>query len=162
MPSSDSNPPLEIRRYRPGDAEAVWDLHNRALYAAGSHPGSGQWDEDVRHIQREYLNPGGEFLVGLLDGALVAMGGYQPAPDRQNVALVRRMRVDPSCQRHGFGRAIYSELERRARQVGIELFRLDTTTRQRPAQKFYESQGFQPVGTDRFGRFDLIIYEKRL
>ena len=54
---------LKIRRYQDADREAVWALHNTALLGVGAHPGSGEWDADLRDIPGEYFDRGGEFIV---------------------------------------------------------------------------------------------------
>ncbi|MFB6222712.1 MAG: hypothetical protein ABEH86_03440 [Haloarcula sp.] len=64
---------LSLRRYLPADADAVWDLHERALRDAGGY------DETFAHR----------------DGVLVTMGAFQPHADDPDEMVVRRMRVDP-------------------------------------------------------------------
>lgn len=149
---------LSIRRYIPSDADAVWHLHNLALDAVGAHGGNGPWDDDMRRIGEEYLDSGGEFLVGELDGRIVAMGALRPTGDRR--AEVKRMRVHPDHQRRGHGSAILSALEQRAGQLGFRQLHLETTTRQPAAQAFYESHGFRRSGTSRLGPFELVPYTK--
>ena len=60
--------PLRIRRYEPRDKRAVRRLHDDALNEVGAHLGSGPWDDDLDEIESVYLDQGGEFLVGVLDG----------------------------------------------------------------------------------------------
>jgi hypothetical protein len=67
---------LEIRRYQDADKPAVWELHRRALEATGAYF-PGKWNDDLSDIQNHYLNNGGEFLVGILDGKIVCMGRLQ-------------------------------------------------------------------------------------
>ena len=55
---------LQIRRYGPEDHDAIWNLHNVALWQVGAHAGNGPWDDDLHNIEEAYLNKGGEFLVG--------------------------------------------------------------------------------------------------
>lgn len=89
--NSDSNPemdsewqgPLLIRRYHAADHDAVWDLHNLALLAVDAHLAvNGPWDEDLHHIEEVYLARRGEFLVGLVDGRIVAMGALRQIDER--------------------------------------------------------------------------------
>ena len=76
-------PPLHIRRYREADHDAVWALHNLALHQVGAHAGNGPWDDDLHHVPAEYLDSGGEFLVGVVDARIVAMGALKRlGPDR--------------------------------------------------------------------------------
>lgn len=68
---------LKVRRYRTADHDAVWQLHNESLLATGAHGGNGPWDDDLHQIEEVYLAPGGEFLVGLHQGRIVAMGALR-------------------------------------------------------------------------------------
>jgi hypothetical protein len=84
---------LSIRRYRGEDRYDVWKLHNVALNHVGAHAGNGAWDDDLHAVDAVYLDAAGEFLVGLLDGDLVAMGALRRSgPGR---AEIKRMRVHP-------------------------------------------------------------------
>jgi GNAT superfamily N-acetyltransferase len=151
---------FEIRRYRPSDHDAVWALHNLALNQVNAHGGNGPWDDDLHQVEHVYLLDGGEFLVGTAAGQVVAMGALKRIDGR--CAEVKRMRVHPGWQRRGLGSAILRALEARARELGYAVLRLDTTTRQPAAQAFYARSGYARVGTDRYGEFDLILYEKTL
>ncbi len=151
---------LVIRRYREADRRAVWDLHNAALDAVGAHAGNGPWDDDLHDIRGEYLASGGEFLVGELDGRVVAMGALWPSG--RGRAEITRMRVHPDFWRRGFGRQILARLEQRARERGYRRLHLQTTTVQTAARLFYEGCGYAEVRRFREGRFDVIEYEKRL
>jgi ribosomal protein S18 acetylase RimI-like enzyme len=151
---------LHIRRYRPQDHDAVWSLHNLALHAVGAHGGNGPWDDDVHHVCEAYLQAGGEFLVGTLNGRIVAMGGMRRvSADR---AEITRMRVQPDCQRRGFGRAILARLLARARELGFRQLFLDTTVGQVAAQELYRSSGFVEAGRRKYAGFDVIRFEKDL
>jgi Acetyltransferase (GNAT) family len=98
---------IQIRRYGEGDEEAVWTLHNVALHTVGAHLGNGPWDDDLRSVRTVYLETGGEFLVGELDGEIVAMGALRRVG--ADVAELKRMRVHPSQQRRGHGELILME-----------------------------------------------------
>jgi len=151
---------FEVRRYQQADHGAVWDLHNLALNQVGAHAGNGPWDDDWHHIEAIYLHDHGEFLVGTLDGQVVAMGALKRVDPE--IAEIKRMRVHPAFQRRGFGRAILQTLERRATELGYHILRLDTTTRQEAAQAFYTQNGYRQVGRGRYGAFELFLYEKLL
>jgi len=149
---------LEVRRYRPADHGAIWDLHNLALSQVGAHAGNGPWDDDLHHIEAVYLHDHGEFLVGTLDGQIVAMGALRRIDPE--IAEIKRMRVHPAFQRRGYGGAILRMLEQRAAELGYHTLRLDTTTRQEGAQAFYAQNGYRQVGRGRYGAFELVLYEK--
>lgn len=84
---------MEIRRYQPTDLAAVWALHVIALEHAGAYAEHGPWDDDLHHIEAVYLHNRGEFLVGIEDGRLAAMGAIRYTDDER--AEVKRMRVQP-------------------------------------------------------------------
>jgi ribosomal protein S18 acetylase RimI-like enzyme len=151
---------LELRSFRDDDAEAVWRLHDLALDRARAHGGRGPWENDLRDIRATYLDAGGDFLVGLLDDELVAMGGLVRTSPGE--AEIKRMRVHPDVQRRGFGRLLLERLEERARALGCRTIRLDTTDRQTAARRLYESAGYQETGRRQTARFLFIDYAKTL
>jgi ribosomal protein S18 acetylase RimI-like enzyme len=107
-----------------------------------------------------YLDAGGAFVVGLLDGELVAMGALLPSGPAR--AEVKRMRVHPRAQGRGYGGAILTELERAARELGFTELHLETTAGQIAAQALYRSRGYTETGRGRHGEFELILFEKLL
>jgi ribosomal protein S18 acetylase RimI-like enzyme len=178
---------LRIRRYEADDADAVWELHERAMADAGTDPSAIPGTDDVRRVEEAYLAVGGEFLVGVLPGAdgpapgsgdepalsveddaLVAMGGFLPTEagheDERSVpgaAELHRMRVAPAHQRRGYGRRLLDGLESRAREAGFERL-LATARRQRSAVRFYAGEGYARTGTSTYGEYELVHFEKRL
>jgi ribosomal protein S18 acetylase RimI-like enzyme len=152
---------LELRWYEEGDAASVWRLHDQGLHQMGVHAGDGPWDDDLQSVGATYLSDGGEFVVGVLAGEVVAMGALRRVS--ATLAEVKRMRVDARFQRRGFGRAVLGRLEARAREREYRTLRLDTTVRQVPAQELYRGEGYVEVerGRDHTGEA-MIFFEKRL
>jgi GNAT superfamily N-acetyltransferase len=148
-----------IRRYEPSDHQEACALHEVALRAVNAFVEEAS-DDDLQHIEDVYLARGGEFLVGVLDGRIVAMGTLRRSSGDR--AEIRRMRVHPDYQRRGFGQAILSALERRARELGYTTLHLDTTTVQKAAEHLYTKNGYIEVGRGHAHGFDLVFYEKRL
>ena len=150
---------LEIRRYQDANNPAVWELHHLALGPTGAYY-PGKWNDDLHDIQNHYLNNGGEFLVGILDGKIVCMGAFRRKSD--TLAEIKRMRVLPEYQRRGFGQIILNQLEEKASQLGYTELCLDTTTLQIAAQKMYEKNGFTATGRGQVPPFEVIFYHKSL
>ena len=149
---------MHIRRYEPGDKRAVRRLHDEALNEVGAHLGAGPWDDDLDDIEGVYLESGGEFLVGDLEGEVVAMGAIRRiSPD---AAEVKRMRVRPGLQGRGYGQAMLDALHRRAVGLGYSTLHLDTTVQQRVARRLYLKNGYREVGRGRIGPFWCIFYER--
>ena len=151
---------LHIRRYEPEDKRAVRRLHDDALNEVGAHLGSGPWDDDLDEIESVYLDSGGEFLVGVLDGNIVAMGALMRISPQK--AELKRMRVRPGLQRRGYGQTMLDVLHRRAAELGYSTLRLDTTVQQRAAQSLYLKNGYRESGRGVIGGFDCIYYERKI
>ena len=149
---------LHVRRYEPRDKDAVRRLHDDALNEVGAHLGSGPWDEDLDEIEDFYLKSGGEFLVGLLDEEVVAMGALRRISPE--TAELKRMRVRPDLQGRGYGQSLLDALHRRAAELGYFTLRLDTTVQQRVAQRLYLKNGYREARRGSIGTFECIFYER--
>lgn len=150
---------ISIRRYEPADRGAVRRLHDAALNDVGAHLGNGPWDADLDAIESVYPRDGGEFLVGTLEGQIVAMGALRRDPDGR--ARITRMRVSPNLQGRGVGQALLDALHRRAAELGYETLRLDTTVQQTAARRLYEKNGYRETGGGTVGPFECLYYERR-
>ena len=150
---------IAFRRYEPGDREAVRNLHDAALNDVGAHLGTGPWDADLDAIESVYLREGGEFLVGVLGGEVVAMGALRRDPDGR--AWITRMRVSPHFQGQGIGQTLLDRLHRRAEKLGYTILYLDTTVGQVAARRLYEKNGYRETGRGRAGPFECLFYERK-
>ena len=177
-------PELRLRRCRPGDVEAILELDEWALGEAGTDPADVPGSGDMEGLPESYREAGGEFVVGTLpalanddesrlpeleDGRLVAAGGFRPTDAgyederaAENAAELHRMRVAPTHQGRGNGRALLSELERRALAAGFRLLLATTAVRQRSAVEFYPAAGYRKVGRSTYGDYDLVHFEKEI
>ena len=151
--------PVTVRRYGPADREAVRRLHDEALNAVGAHLGPGEWDRDLDAIESVYLQSGGEFLVGELEGRIVAMGALRRDPEGR--AWITRMRVAPDLQGRGIGQTLLNRLHSRAAELGYDTLYLNTTVQQVAAQRLYESTGYRRVGQGTVGPFRCLFYERK-
>ena len=147
-----------IRRYEPADREAVRQLHDDALNDAGAHLGDGPWDKDLDDVETVYLKNGGEFLVGVLEEKIVAMGALRRDPEGR--AWITRMRVSPGLQGRGIGQRLLDDLHHRATELGYDRLHLDTTVQQGAARRLYERNGYVEVGRGTVGPFCCIYYER--
>ncbi|SDM16571.1 Ribosomal protein S18 acetylase RimI [Halogranum gelatinilyticum] len=144
---------LTLRRYREDDAERVRELHETAMRELEAFVDDLP-DVDLNDVHGSYVEPGGDFLVGEVDGEVVAMGAFRPVKGYLTdllselppaTAEVKRMRVDPAWQGQGFGGQLLTALEERARERGFTHLVLDTTAAMEAAQGLYESHGFELV-----------------
>lgn len=136
---------LLIRRYRhPEEFEPVLELHRVGLAQVGLRPGDGiYYESDLFRMEELYLGDGGEFLVGIREERLVAMGGLRRYAENPAVGEMVRLRVHPRLQQHGYGSAMVLALEERAVEMGYTELRADTTAFQRPALRMYARFGWR-------------------
>jgi GNAT superfamily N-acetyltransferase len=151
---------MQIRRYQNSDHQQVLRLHKVALAAVGADAGPGPWDDDLDQIEQTYLTAGGEFLVGLLDDHVAAMGALRPVDEQ--TAELKRMRVSPELQRQGLGRRILHALEARARELGYTVIVLDTTDRQAGAIALYQHEGYLETGRGELAGLPTLFFRKTL
>lgn len=114
-------------------------------------------------MEAAYLDAGGEFRVGVRDGAPATAGGPGGG---EAVCEPRRTRVASGFQGRSFGtRALHSlavlhSLEGEAREGCFRRAVPNTAIRQGPA--FYRVRGSDEVGRERSNGFELVNSEKEL
>jgi GNAT superfamily N-acetyltransferase len=153
---------LTIRRYEPGDRDAVWLLHREGVmqttpqYSAAL-PG---YEDDLADIERTYLGEGCNFWVVEGAGGLIGMTAIMRID--AETARLRRMRVTEAWRKHGIARALLETAEAFCREAGYMRLILDTTEQQTAAHALYESAGFVRTGERSLGPFRVFDYLKEL
>ena len=154
---------LTVRRFEPDDFDTVIELHRLALEQTGADAGPGPWDADLQSadtIIATYVTAGGDFLVGLVNGRVVAIGALKPTGHCR--AEIKRMRVHQAFQGNGYGRTLLDCLEARALELGITVLHLDTTTLQHTAIALYTTRGYRETDRRHHGGFEEILFETDL
>lgn len=101
------------------------------------------------------------FLVAEREGAIRGFANAGPAPDSENGpeadAFLARLYVHPDHWGAGIGTALTRRLARRLRDAGYERVWLEVFAENDPGRGFYESLGFERVGSERetFGGTEL-------
>lgn len=149
---------MNIRPYEDKDLEIVLTLHQKAMEVIGAYKGDGEWDNDLKNIERVYLENNGDFLIGEVNGNIVAMGAYKKSED--GYAEVKRMRVFPEYQGYGYGSEILRNLENSARKKGYKGFILETSIIQTAAQNLYKKFGFKEFMRETIDGFECIWFKK--
>jgi ribosomal protein S18 acetylase RimI-like enzyme len=123
---------MDIRPFQPGDQDAVIALWQRCGLTR-------PWNDPARDIQRKLRVRPDLFLVGILDGAVVAtvMVGYDG-----HRGWINYLGVAPELQRHGLGRAIMAEAERLLRAAGCPKINLQVRSTNLGVIAFYKSLGY--------------------
>jgi len=152
-----------VRQYRASDKAAVKELYRLASVHSEIGYREGPWEKDFEDIENAYLKEG-DFLVGVLDNKIVAMGAYEKISD--TVGHIRRMRTHPEQRRKGFAQQIIQGLERSAKKNGLTELRLRTSTQQEMAQSFYEKNRYKKLVAEKTfyteGPFEVVWYGKKL
>jgi GNAT superfamily N-acetyltransferase len=91
----------------------------------------------------ELSPPGGQFIVGRVDGRPVCCGGVKRLDDRS--CEIKKMYVVPEWRGKGVARALLHALEDRACGLGYTTARLDTGPKQLRARGLYEDEGYAEV-----------------
>jgi putative acetyltransferase len=131
-----------VRPLRPGEIGVYLDIHARAVrgLAAGHYPPEviDAWvvpptDANVRELAR---NEDGEIrLIAELAGEPVGIGALVPAESE-----LRACYVVPEAARRGCGSALVREIERMARERGLERLTLAASLN---AEAFYAALGYE-------------------
>jgi ribosomal protein S18 acetylase RimI-like enzyme len=140
---------ISIRDYRPGDYDAVMALNAYGLAAAGVPTDADVYAGDLDNNAAAYLTGRAALLIGELLGSVIAMGAVREIST--TTCEITRMRVDPTAQGRGYGRAILLALEERAREFGYHDAVLLTGPDQHPAIDLYEAAGYTVVAAEHHG-----------
>ncbi|MGA8246798.1 MAG: GNAT family N-acetyltransferase, partial [Nocardioides sp.] len=87
--------------------------------------------------------PRGAFLVGRVDGEVVACGGLQP--HRATIGEIKRMWIDPAWRGCGLGSRMLGRLEDEAVRLGYREVYLDTNDALVEAVAMYERSGYRAI-----------------
>lgn len=123
---------MDIRAYRDSDQAAAIALWRRCGLTR-------PWNDPAKDIRRKQAVQPGLFLVGVLDGALVAtaMAGYDG-----HRGWINYLAVAPELQRHGYGRQLMAEAERLLRAAGCPKINVQIRNTNAGATAFYRKLGF--------------------
>ena len=128
-----TNTRMTTRPYLPDDENAVVELWRECNLVQ-------LWNNPKRDIERKSrVNPE-LFLVGLVDGKVVAtvMGGYEGHRGWANY-----LAVAPAYRRRGLGRLIMEAVEEKIRAMDCPKINLQIRADNLEAVKFYESIGYK-------------------
>ncbi len=127
---------IEIRPFQLTDADPVTALWERCNLLR-------PWNDSKKDIRRKLNMQPDLFLVGILEGQIVAtvMAGYEG-----HRGWINYLAVAPEHQRKGLGRCMMEAAERRLRELGCPKINLQVRTSNRGAIAFYEKDLFEVAG----------------
>jgi DNA-binding MarR family transcriptional regulator len=109
---------------------------------------------------REMIRPRGVFLVAILDAMPIGCVGLKGSGG--DVAEIKRLWVAPSSRGLGLAKRLMAAAEIAARELSIEVLRLDTNSALTEAEQLYRRAGWSEI--DRFNDdpYPDTFFEKRL
>lgn len=151
---------FQIRRYQPQDNATIKALHYAGLRQFGAKADPFHHDDDLDDIENSYINNKGDFIVGILNNEIVAMGAIHQLSEKRGE--IKRIRVRQDCQRKGYGQTILKKLIEIAARLGYTELQLDTVAYNTPAQCLFEKNGFRETYRKQVGPYDIVFYETKL
>jgi ribosomal protein S18 acetylase RimI-like enzyme len=123
---------MDIRPFQPTDEEAVIRLWQRCDLTR-------PWNDPRKDIARKLTEQPELFLVGVLDGEVVAtaMAGFDG-----HRGWVNYLAVAPEQQRKSYGRQLMGVVERRLLERGCPKLNLQVRTGNTEALEFYRRLGY--------------------
>jgi ribosomal protein S18 acetylase RimI-like enzyme len=151
---------MNLRKYMDADFDQMMHLHRVVLKKENVYRGPGFWEEDLFNIKEYYFENKGEFIVGIKDNKLIAMGALRKINDQ--TAEIVRMRVHPELQGKGFGSKILKELEESAIKKNYVEIVLETDERLTNAINLYRKNGYYYWKEEEISGYKCIWYKKLL
>jgi putative acetyltransferase len=130
--------PIEIRRYKPGEEPAIWNVYFLATHlsiARDYHPDLIQrWAPRTQDMKQwaERLARKNPF-VAVVDGHVIGMAEIEAD------GFIDYFYVHPHWQRRGIGKALLERIETEARTHGIRTIFADVSV---TAKDFFAARGF--------------------
>jgi ribosomal protein S18 acetylase RimI-like enzyme len=123
---------MTIRAFQPDDEPAVVALWQSCDLVR-------PWNDPHKDIRRKLAVRPDLFLVGVLDGRIVAsvIAGYEG-----HRGWLNYLAVDPKHQRHGLARSIVTEAERLLHATGCPKINLQIRTSNKGVIEFYRRIGY--------------------
>jgi ribosomal protein S18 acetylase RimI-like enzyme len=123
---------MEIRPYRAADEDAVVELWQRCLLVR-------PWNDPRKDIRRKLTTQAELFLVGILQGSVVAtiMAGYDG-----HRGWVNYLAVAAAHRNKGYGRTLMRRAEELLTARGCPKLNIQVRTDNREALQFYRKIGY--------------------
>jgi ribosomal protein S18 acetylase RimI-like enzyme len=145
-----------IQKMTASHAEEYWDLRLEALKNNGeafatTYDETISRDNPIEQVQRNLSSKEsvtfGAYIEGKLAGNVTLL--YNRHKKMKHKAAIVAMYVSPSFRKLGIGRALLAEVEKTAKQAGIELLQLTVVTTNTSAVNLYENAGFVSFGVEK-------------
>jgi ribosomal protein S18 acetylase RimI-like enzyme len=133
---------MDIRRYQPEDEAAIIELWTQCGLTR-------PWNDPARDIARKLKVQPELFLVGIVDGKLVAsvMAGYDG-----HRGWVNYLAVAAAFRKRGLGRALMRRVEQDLKAMGCPKLNMQIRSSNVEVLAFYRDLGYEQDDTISFGK----------
>ena len=139
--------PYMLRPHRPGDMG--WVVHRQAILYAQEYGWNEEYEALIARIVADFIDrfdATREYCwIAERDGDIVGSVFVVRHPEREGVAKLRLLYVEPSARGMGIGRRLVSEVTRFAQQAGYHTLTLWTNSVLVSARRLYEAEGYRLV-----------------
>ena len=109
---------------------------------------------------KDMVRPRGSFIVAMSDGLPIGCVGLKGSSS--GFAEIKRLWVAPSARGLGLGRRLMDAAEKAARELGITVLRLDTSSALAEAGQLYRRTGWTEIPRFNDDPYPDLFFEKRL
>jgi DNA-binding MarR family transcriptional regulator/GNAT superfamily N-acetyltransferase len=139
--------PYILRPHRPGDMG--WIVHRQAVLYAQEYGWNEEYEALISRIVADFIeqfDAKREYCwIAEREGEIVGSVFVVRHPEREGVAKLRLLYVEPSARGMGIGARLVSEVTRFARQAGYHTLTLWTNSVLVSARRLYEAEGYRLV-----------------
>jgi DNA-binding MarR family transcriptional regulator/GNAT superfamily N-acetyltransferase len=147
--------PYVLRAHRPGDMG--WIVHRQAVLYAQEYGWNEEYEGLISRIVADFIDTFDakreHCWIAEREGEIVGSVFVVRHPNREGVAKLRLLYVEPSARGMGIGRRLVSEVTRFAREAGYRAISLWTNSVLVSARRLYEAEGYRLVKEERHHSF---------
>jgi len=144
---------MQVRTFNEKDGSAVKDLIVSILTKEYPFDKGVYEDSDLADIARSYGEKRDCFLVVESDKKIIGTIGIKE--DSQDTAIIRRLFVEPSCRRRGYGTLLLEKGIRECRKNNFKHIVFRTTGKMAQALILFKKEGFKEVEKMDLGGFEI-------
>ncbi len=137
-------PALHLREFKKGDEPFIEDVIKTVYEEYGFTYEPDGYNLDCREVQKHYLDQGGAFWVGEVEGQIVATVGFFKISEKR--CDLMRLYLYPQYRGNGFGEILFRKAVTGAAQMGFEEMEIWSDKKLTHAHAMYSRLGAIPIG----------------